>query len=101
MNNDKKIETVVKRDGIDSIMFESMKEAPKVADLCVDSEAIVQDAFTSFYSHDPKVEEVANEPQKTLFETFHNLQEFKDLRSATKGDEISSAIGAVEFSPKL
>ena len=99
MGDKKEFQTIVKRDGIDSIMFESMKIASKVSELCEKSETFTQDAFTSFYTHEPKIE--GNGPQKSIVETFLNMSEFKDLRASTKSDEIASAMGAVQFAPSL
>lgn len=85
------------------MMFKSMAEAPKLAPLLQPdgSRAVFQDTFTSFYSHRVEILEEGPVLQQQVMQTLHNMNEFKQLRSATQGDEISSALGTIEFAPGL
>jgi uncharacterized protein with von Willebrand factor type A (vWA) domain len=101
--SDEKINTVVDRDSLDDFVFEVMRDGSRMAEMCMDEQSagIVQDAFTSFFSHDPKVRESAEGAQKEVVETFHALPEYQDLRACTQSDEISSTLGVMQFAPEL
>lgn len=95
--------TVVEKDAIDEIMFDTVRDAPKVDEICVNknAEGLTQDAFTSFFSHAPKTQEDGDPVQKGVIDTFMALDEFRNLRACTQNDEIGSALGTVQFAPVL
>jgi uncharacterized protein with von Willebrand factor type A (vWA) domain len=96
--------TVVETDGIDALMFDVIRDAKKISEICTDdnSEGVVQDAFTSFFSHEPKiVEESPDMVQSGVIEQMYALPEYTDLRAGTKNDEISSALAAAQFAPEM
>jgi uncharacterized protein with von Willebrand factor type A (vWA) domain len=95
--------TVVEFDGIDSLMFDSIRDARKVAEICADNDAegVVQDAFTSFFSHEPKIADDSEPVQAGVVEQMFALPEFSELRAGTQNDEISSALATVQFAPEM
>ena len=97
------IVTAVEYDGIDALMFDSVRHAKKIQELCAttEGEGVAHDAFTSFFSHDPKLKDDADMVQGGVIEQMMALPEFESLREGTKNDEISSALGAAEFAPGM
>lgn len=98
------ISTVVEKDAIDALMFDAVRDASKVADICEAdqvSEVCMQDAFTSFFTHNPKTIEECDPAQKGVLDTFLGLDEFKNLRAGTQHDEMTSALAALQFAPNL
>jgi len=98
-----KVTTVVQFDGIDALMFDSIRHARKISELCQsnDGEGITQDAFTSFFSHEPLIKEEADPVQSGILEQMMGLPEFGSLRAGSKNDEVASALGAASFAPEM
>ena len=104
----KKIEkvTVIEKDAVDDLMFEVVRESSKFnslveCDLESNSEGLVQDAFTSFFAHEPQTVEQAEPVQKGIIDTMMALPEFDNLRASAAYDEVGSALGAIQFAPEL
>jgi len=99
----KKPVTVIKKDALDSLMFEGVKRARKISELCSEpgSEGLTQDCFSAFYTHSPEIEANAPAAQKGMMEALLSLPEFKALRAGTQNDEIASALGAVSYAPEM
>lgn len=95
--------TVVDADGIDMIMYDTVRNARKIAEICKDdhAEGVVQDTFTSFFSHDPQIKEDGETVQADVLRQMMALPEYESLRAGTKNDEIASAMGAVSFAPDM
>lgn len=102
MSENVKKSTVVEKDGLDDFVFSVIRDGSRVAEICPNEEAegVVQDVFTSFFSHQPKIGDGPN-VQKDIVSAFHSLPEFQDLRACTQSDEVSSAIGVMQFAPEL
>lgn len=94
---------VVQADGVDEIMFDTVSHATKIQQLSEtpEGEGLTQDAFTSFFTHEPKTIENGEPVQKGVVDVFMGLDEFKNLRTSTKNDEVGSALAAVQFVPEL
>ena len=95
--------TVVKKDGLDEVCFEMVRDQSKLKTLCEDgvTAGLVQDVFTSFFTHDPKVTEESEPVQSGIVQQFMDLPEFKQVRASTEGDDLASAIGSLQFAPDL
>lgn len=98
--------TTIEMDAVDNLMFEMVKEAPRFKAICdsdieYNSEGIVQDAFTSFFAHEPQVLEKAEPVQKGIIETMMSLPEYDNLRGSAQYDDVCSALGAMQFAPEM
>lgn len=97
------IQNVIRKDAYDELIFEAVKEAPKIDPLChtAESEGLAQDVFNALYKPEPQLSEAAPMVQRGLIDQMMKLQEFQDIRSYTQLDEISSSLGLLQFGPAL
>ena len=98
--------TAIQTDAIDELMFETMKDAKKFKELCESDEennsnGLCQDAFTSFYAHEPVTSPDAEPVQKGVMDAMMSLDEYHVLRASTEYDELSATVSAMQFGPEL
>lgn len=94
----------IDKDLFDEMAFEDVSHAKKIAEISdqgKEEAALVEDVFNSFYKMDPKLAEEAPMVQKGLLDQMMQLQEFADLRASTQMDQMSAALGSVQFAPEL
>lgn len=94
---------VIKNDSYDQFVFKDVKSGSSKINCLVDesNDALVSDAFYSFYKMEPMLEEDGEQPLKEMIEQMMSLPEYKNLREYTQVDDISSALATLELAPPL
>jgi len=102
---------VIDQDSYDKLTFkEIVSSSSKVRELTQTEDDdydenmsldFTNDIFNSFYKMEPNVNESGPSTQRELIEEMMSLHEYKDLRSHTLVDTVSSAIATAEIGPQF
>lgn len=92
-------------DAFDRVMFDTFKQTSTViqeqAKKSLAAECLTEDVFNSFFKSKPEFQAEAPQLQRELIESMQQLPEYKDLRSETVHDDISSALASAKLAPDL
>lgn len=99
------IEPAIVKDAYDQILYDGVREnagnLQNLVDSNPDRDIIASDVFSALYKSKPQLRAESHGLTRKLMETMMGLPEYQALRSHTKFDDITSALGTIKLAPHV
>ncbi len=105
MSDEQQRPNAIISDAFDRVMFDTFKNTSSViqeqSKKSLEAECITEDVFNSFFKSHPQFQADSPQLQRELIEQMQQLPEYKDLRTETIHDDVSSAMASAKLAPDL